>query len=178
MCHEPVVRRAEAADAEAVAGIYTQSILARDSTMDTEPVDADTVRAWLDRLSSRETLLVVEVDGSIRGWGIVRRYSERPGYALTCETSVYLDRAWVGRGLGSRVQAVLMDHCRASGFHHVVAKIWADNAHSAALHRKFGFNLVGVQREAGRVDDRWRDVAIYQCLLEGPAERVSDTARA
>ncbi len=162
----PVVRPAENRDAEAVAAIYTESILARDSTMDTEPAAPDRVVEWMDRLTPGETLLVVEVDGTVRGWGIVRRYSERPGYALTCETSVYLDRAWTGRGLGSRVQAALMDHCRSAGFHHVVAKIWADNEPSAALHRKFGFSLVGVQREAGRVDGVWRDVAIYQCLLD------------
>jgi L-amino acid N-acyltransferase YncA len=34
------------------------------------------------------------------------------------------------------------------------------------MHRKNGFELVGIQREIGRVDGVWRDVAIMQCLLD------------
>lgn len=162
----PLVRSALPADAAAIARIYSESIRARDSTMDTEPVtDAQTGR-WIEGLGAREALFVVEIDGAVRGWGIVRRYSDRPGYREACETSVYLERAWTRRGLGSLVQRHLMDFCRSAGYHHLVAKIWADNEGSAEMHRRFGYELVGVQREIGLVDGVRRDVAIFQCLLD------------
>ena len=164
---EPVrVRPALGADAVALARIYSESIRARDSTMDTEPTTHAETASWLERLGPRETLLVVEVEGTVRGWGIVKKYSDRPGYDRACETSVYLDRAWTRRGLGSLVQRHLMAFCRSAGYHHLVAKIWADNEGSVGMHRRFGYELVGVQREIGLVDGVRRDVAIFQCLID------------
>lgn len=160
------VRPAIGADAAAIARIYSESIRARDSTMDTEPVTAAETGIWLERLTSRETLLVVENEGAVRGWGIVKKYSDRTGYREACETSVYLERKWTRRGLGSLVQRHLMDFCRSAGYHHLVAKVWADNEGSAEMHRRFGYELVGVQREIGLVDGKRRDVAIFQCLLD------------
>lgn len=161
----PTVRTATLRDASAIAAIYSTAAAAADSTMDTEPVSEADVACWIDRLSPVETILVVEENGAVRGWGIAKRYSDRPGYARAAETSVFLDRNHVGRGLGSILQTELMGWCRSVGFHHLVAKIWADNEPSLAMHRRFGYAMVGVQREIGFVRNLWRDVAIMQCIL-------------
>lgn len=161
------IRTATGDDAARIAAIYTESILARDSTMDTEPVTEAQMHTKLSLLGPRETILVVEpTPGTVAGWGIVKAYSDRPGYAVACETSVYLDRAWTGRGLGSAVQEALHAFCRSAGYHHIVVKIWADNDRSIAMHARNGFGLVGVQREIGRVDGQWRDIAIMQYILD------------
>lgn len=162
------VRAATRDDAGRIAAIYSASAAAADSTMDTEPVDAPDVVRWIDRLAPVETILVYDEQGAVLGWGIARRYSERPGYALAAETSVYLDRAHMGRGIGSRIQADLITWCRRAGFHHLVAKIWADNEASLAMHRRFGYETVGIQREIGFVRGVWRDVAILQRVLDNP----------
>ncbi|MEQ9103891.1 MAG: N-acetyltransferase family protein [Rhodothermales bacterium] len=162
-----IIRTAVTADAERIAGIYSHAILARNSTMETEPVSGNTMAARLDALGSRETVLVAVDDHTgVVGWGIVKAWSDRVGYRVACETSVYLDPDWTSRGIGSRIQQALFGFCRSAGYHHVAVKIWADNAHSLAMHRKNGFELVGIQREIGLVDGVWRDVAIMQCLLD------------
>lgn len=159
------IRAATSADAADVAAIYNETIAARDATMVLEPVDAAYVARWLDGLDERETMRVLTEDGVTQGWGIVKFYSDRPGYARACETSLFLRRKESGRGLGSRLQADLLEEARKAGFHHVVVKIWAANASSIAMHRKFGFEIVGTQKEIGYVDDAWVDVTIMQCLL-------------
>ena len=159
------IRAATAADAAAVAAIYNETIVARDATMVLDPVDATYVERWLERLHERESMLVLTEQGVLLGWGIVKFYSDRPGYARACETSVFLHRRESGRGLGSLLQGALMEAARKNGFHHVVVKIWAANASSIAMHRKFGFEIVGTQREIGYVDDTWVDVTIMQCIL-------------
>lgn len=157
-------------DAAAIAQIYNESIAAGDATMDEVPRSEADVLAWMDAFTDRETILVLEDDAAVRGWGIVKRYSDRPGYRYACETSVYLTRSLAGRrtGSGSRLQQALMEQCRYFGYHHVVARIWAVNEISLALHRKFGFEPVGVQRQIGYVNGAWQDVVILQCLLETP----------
>ncbi len=160
------IRDARPEDAAAIAAIYNESIAAGDSTMDQAPHTARDVLGWMARFNDRETLLVLSEAGEVVGWGILKRYSSRPGYRFCCETSVYVSRDHRGRGCGTRLQAALMTRCRSYGYHHVVAKIWAENEASLSLHRKFGFERVGIQREIGFHEGRWIDVAILQCLLD------------
>jgi len=161
------VRTATDADTERIAVIYSESIMARDSSMDTEPVTTAAMQEKLRQLGPRETILVVEPDeGGVAGWGIVKTYSDRPGYAVACESSVYLDRSLTGKGYGSAVQQELHRFCRQAGYHHIVVKIWANNERSIAMHARNGFEMVGVQREIGRVDGQWRDIAIMQNILD------------
>lgn len=158
-------------DAVPIAAIYNESIAARDSTMQLDPIDAATVEERIRSQGERETVLVV-VDGeTVIGYGVVKRYSDRRGYRFAAETSVYLRRAYTGAGLGSKLQAALIDRCRSYGYHHLVAKLWAANERSRALHRKFGYELVGVQRQIGRVDGQWRDVAIMQKIMGDDSAR-------
>jgi L-amino acid N-acyltransferase YncA len=160
------LRDAVPGDAPAIAAIYNESIGARDSTMQLEAVTAETVEGWIRGLGEREAVLVVVEDDAVVGYGVVKRYSDRGGYRYAAETSVYLRRARTGEELGSMLQAALIERCRVYGYHHLVAKLWAENEPSRALHRKFGYESVGVQREIGYVDGTWRDVLILQKRLD------------
>jgi L-amino acid N-acyltransferase YncA len=175
------VRRANANDCAAVAAIYNQAIRARRSTMDTQPVTAGHYLDLLHGLTLREVLLVATsagngtdiaagADGEVRGWGIVKRYSDRPGYHVACETSVYVHEDHQGQGVGAAIQDELLRQARALGYRHIVAKILAINTDSIAFHRRFGFEDAGLQRRIGLIDGIWHDVAIMQCLLDNAAQ--------
>jgi len=164
---DPVnVRVATLQDTDDIAAIYTESILARDSTMDTEPTSSEAIVELLAGLGTREVIYVVDLDDRVLGWGIVKKYSDRPGYSVACETSVYLYRNRIRRGLGKLVQMQLHEFARSVGYHHIVTKIWAGNDSSIAFHEACGFTIVGIQKEIGSIDGRWKDIAIMQCILE------------
>ncbi|HLH46032.1 MAG TPA: GNAT family N-acetyltransferase, partial [Acidimicrobiales bacterium] len=55
----------------------------------------------------------------------------------------------------------------AHGFHAVMARVVGNHETSIALHRRCGFELVGIEREVGRKFGRWLDVALMQLLLGG-----------
>ena len=164
-CQMPRIRDATLDDAPAIAAIYNESIEARDSTMQLARIDAETARDWIEAMGTREAVLVMGTGGERIGYGRLKRYSKRGGYRLAAETSIYLRRARTGEGLGTDLQAALIERSRAYDYHHLVAKLWADNERSRALHRKLGYDLVGIQQEIGRVDGEWQDVAIMQKLL-------------
>lgn len=161
-----MIRAAGIADAEAIARIQRQSVEAMDATM-AGPAASEDILEQLQAMGPREVWLVVEEPQGVVGWGVVKKYSPRPGYDLCCETSIFLDRSLRGRGLGRPLQQELLDRAQALGYHHVVAKIWADNAGSIRFHERFGYEMVGVQREIGWVGGRWRDVAILQKIFQG-----------
>lgn len=159
-----MIETAQGSDAAAIADILRQSVEAMDCTM-AAAASPEEIVLQLAALGDDEVWLVVRQNGQVAGWGKVVRYSPRPGYRLACETSIFLDRQRLGRGLGRPLQQALLDCAQQLGYHHVVARIWADNTSSIGFHECFGYEVVGVQKEIGFVGGRWRDVAILQKLL-------------
>lgn len=143
------IRDATLADAPALAAIYNASIAAGDSTMDEEEKSAEAFRLQIAHFHEREALLVMLRDDEVIGWGIIKRYSDRAGYRFACETSVYFRRDLTGQGYGSLLQEARMARCRRLGYHHILARIMAVNQGSIRFHERFGYEIVGVQREIG-----------------------------
>lgn len=160
------IRPAEPRDAPAIAAIHTEGIEGRGATFQTEPQDAEIVRAWLD---GRGPFLVAEAGGDVVGWARVGDYSEFPPYADVGEFAIYVTAAARGRGIGRTLLEELCQVAERDGRYKIVGKIFPDNEGSMGLCRTCGFVEVGVHRRHGRLDGRWRDVAVVERLL-GPAK--------
>lgn len=162
----PNLRPATPADAAPIAAIYNQTVAAGDASMDEVPRSADAFRERLAGLAAREGFWILEVSGEVRGWSALKLYSDRAGYRFTAESTVYLHREHRRRGYGRLLGEALLQSARDRDFHHLVAKIMADNAGSIAFHEALGYELVGRQREVGYRDNRWVDVVILERLLD------------
>ncbi len=160
-----LVRRFTDRDFQAIAEIYNQSIARGESTMDCRFYSADDLGRLADKFNDRETILIAEGDNRILGWGIIKRYSDRLGYRVCCETSIYLSLSETGKGYGGLLQATLLKQVADFGYHHVVAKILAMNRASIEFHKRFGFEVVGIQKEIGYLQGRWQDIVIMQLIL-------------
>jgi phosphinothricin acetyltransferase len=168
---KPRIRDATVDDAPSISAIYGQSIAAGDATMVESAPSEDEVRGWIRDLGKREAILVLEHQGAVVGWGLIKQYSERQGYRFTCETSVFIDREHTGQGHGTRIKAAQIERCRAMGYHHMLARIMAVNTASIEYNKRFGYEVVGRQREAGFKNGRWQDIVILQLVLDDvPAE--------
>ncbi|MGI9470232.1 MAG: GNAT family N-acetyltransferase [Rubripirellula sp.] len=164
------IRSANVNDAGVIARIYNFHIDLGGATFDTEHWETEFV-ARLVHCSLPEAWFVATCHGDstsdeeVVGWASARRHSLRHGYRFTCETAIYLTRQAMGCGIGDLLQQRLETHCRESGIHHAIAKIIADNERSIAFHRRFGYELVGIQKEIGHMGGEWRDVAILQRIF-------------
>ena len=99
------------------------------------------------------------------GFASLSPYKERAAYRTTVENSVYVSRDHGGMGIGMALMTHLIDVARDSGFHSMIARIESSSEASRALHRKCGFELVGVEREVGRKFNRWLGTAVMQLML-------------
>lgn len=70
-----------------------------------------------------------------------------------------------GQGIGRALYEALFERLRERGFRTACAGITLPNAASEGLHRRLGFELVGVNREVGWKQGSWRDVGWYQLEL-------------
>ena len=161
------IRDATLGDAATIAEIHNESIRAGGATMELALKTPEDVRKTIQGFAGRETYLLLErADGYVAGWGIIKRFGEGPVYHHACEMSVYLRHAEVRKGYGSYLKRAMIERCKAYGYHHVVARIWASNTASIEYNRHFGYELVGIQKEIGFVNGKWEDVALMQLVLE------------
>jgi phosphinothricin acetyltransferase len=110
-------------------------------------------------------LVAVDTDDDVVGYAYSWSYRPRPAYALTRETSIYLDPSVRGQGIGSQLYPALLEAMKGSGVHTAVALVALPNPGSSALHERCGFEQVGTMRQVGFKFDRWIDVAWYQKML-------------
>lgn len=159
-------RIANIEDAPGVCEIYNEHIRAGRSTMDREEKSLKEIQNWFQDFNDRELVVLLEEGDYLIGWGIIKRYSDRLGYAKACETAVYLRPEELRKGYGSKIKQWIIDKCRDLEYHHLVAKIFSVNKASIEYNLKIGYELVGTQREIGYVDGQWQDVTILQLILD------------
>ena len=170
MNHDGVTSRFEvslrpmaADDAETVLRIYQDGI---DTGHATFAPAAPSWQAW-DRTHLRHSR-VVAVDGTdVVGWAGLTGVSSRPVYRGVAEVSVYVAAAARGRGIGPRLMAALIEASESAGIWTLQAGIFPENPESIALHRRFGFRVLGTRERVGRMAHgplagRWRDVVLVE----------------
>lgn len=162
MC-ELSTRCARADDAAAIARIYNEGIEDGLATFETEPRGAADIAAWLE---AGFPLVAVEAGGELAGWASAPPYrASREAYSGVTDFSVYVARAWRGRGAGRAAVLALIEECERRGYWKLVSRIFPENEASRALCRSLGFREVGVYRRHAKLRGEWRDTVIVELLI-------------
>jgi phosphinothricin acetyltransferase len=162
----PVIRPALPGDLPSITEIYNEAILTTTATFDTEPKTASDQQEWFRAHTGRFAVLVAEEAGIVIGWASLSRWSDRPAYDATGETSVYVKAGFRGRGIGRLLYETLLDKAREFRFHTLIARVAGESTESLRLHERFGFTPVGTMKEVGRKFGRLLDVHMLQKMLD------------
>jgi phosphinothricin acetyltransferase len=162
----PTVRPARENDAAAIAAIYAHHVAHGTASFDTDPRSEAETAAKINECTNRGwPFLVAELDGRVIGYAYATQFRDRPAYRTTCENSIYLDPAYLGRGVGTLLLDALVEAATAAGFRQMIAVIGGAEPASAALHARAGFVETGRMRSAGRKHGRWLDTLYMQKSL-------------
>jgi phosphinothricin acetyltransferase len=159
------IRRAVRADAEAIAHIYNEAIRSTTATFDTEEKTAGDREAWLAAHDDGHPVFVAECGGEVVGWASLSKWSDRPAYAQTAESSFYVAEAHRGSGIGRALKVQLIETARALGMHTIIARVAQESVASLHLNQSLGFVHVGTLREVGLKFGKRLDVHILQLML-------------
>ena len=162
---ELTVRDARPADAAAIAVIYNQGIADRIATLETVERTPEERVAWLAARGPRHPVLVAERDRVVVGWGSLNPFNPRKAYEYVADFSVYVERAWRGKGVGSALLRALIARAQQLGYHKMVLSAFPWNALGMALYQKHGFRTVGIYKEQGLLDGQWVDTIIMEKIL-------------
>ena len=166
-----VVRDAGESDMPAVQSLYAHYVFTSLATFEETPPTLDVMlarrRACLDK---ELPYLVAERNGEVLGYAYAAAYHARPAYRFTVEDSVYVAERLRGRGVGAALLGAVIERCEAGPWRQMIAVVGdSGNAGSIALHRRFGFERVGVLKSVGYKFGRWVDAPILQRAL-GPGD--------
>lgn len=162
------VRLATPADGAACVAIYAPYVERTAISFELVAPTADEMAARIERTLARTPWVVVEVDGVVRAYAYGSRHRERAAYDRTVETTVYVDGAFAGRGLGRRAMSAVLAVLRLQGAHLAVAGITPPNPASFGLHEALGFRLVGSFQAIGYKLGGWHGVTWYALELGPP----------
>jgi len=165
--NEARIRTAEHRDLARITEIYNYYVLNTPVTFDVDPYTVEGREAWFAQFSptGRHRLIVAEENGIVLGYAGTKRFRPKAAYETTAETTVYCAPEAIGKGLGKRLYAELFVVLKGEDIHRFVAVYVLPNPATEALHRRFGFRVVGVLSENGRKFGKYWDV----CWVERAA---------
>lgn len=160
-----IIRKAEHPDLSRILEIYNQGIEDRIATLEDQPKTWEEMSQWFQQRSERYAVLVIADGPEIQGWASLNPYTHRCAYAGVADVSVYIDRNWRCKGLGSKLLQTLEETAKANGFHKLVLFTFPFNQLGQGLYRKAGFREVGVFQNQGILDGKFVDVMAMEKLI-------------
>ncbi len=146
------------ADWPRVKAVYLEGIATGLATFETE---APTWDAWCE--SHLEIgRLVARSEDTILGWAALSPVSKRKVYAGVAEVSVYVAADQRHQGIGRALLAQLIPESEQDGIWTLQAVVFAENAATIALHKRYGFREVGRRERIGKLNGVWRDTLLLE----------------
>jgi len=161
-----MIRPATPADAAAIAAIYNYYVVHTIVTFEEEEISTKEMALRITEVQGAgRPWFVWEEAGKVLGYSYASGWKSRCSYRFSLETTVYLDQAATGRGLGTQLYSALIDALRQTKTHALIGGVALPNAGSVALHEKLGFVKIGHFKEVGWKFDQWIDVGYWELIL-------------
>lgn len=153
-------------DAKRITQIYNYYIEQTIITFEYDIVSEDEISKRIQKIQSKGyPFIVYEENDEVIGYAYLSNWRERIAYNITLETSIYLDRNTIGKGLGKTLYKELINKSRSINIHSLIGVISLPNEASQKLHESLEFKLVGNFKESGVKFDRLIDVEFWQLIL-------------
>ena len=148
----------------AVTAILNQHIASGFAAYPSQPLGPE-FWTYLRRLAAGYPAYVVELEGQVVGYGMLRPHLPPDTMARTAEVSYFLRPEHTGRGLGSRLLERLIEGGRRMGVDNLLANVSSLNPGSLRFHQRHGFREVGCFERVGRKWGRDFDVIWLQRFI-------------
>lgn len=162
------LRAATPEDVKQITEIYNYYVINSVVTFD---IEKSTENTWLEKLEYLNGLglpfiVAQSASGNVLGFAYVAPWRAKAAYRRTVENTIYLRPAAIGKRLGTRLLAELIEKSKAAGVKEIVAVISDKGADtSIALHEAFGFKKQGHLAKVGFKFNRWLGTVLLQKSL-------------
>jgi phosphinothricin acetyltransferase len=160
-----LIRFAENTDVPFICDIYNYYIKNTIVTFEEEEVDEKEISERIKDITQKYPWIVYEENGIVVGYAYAAKWKDRNSYRFSAESTVYIHRAHLGKGIGRELMNRLIEEITVRGIHNLIAGIALPNNASVALTKKMGFVKCGLFREVGFKFGQWIDVEYWEKKL-------------
>ena len=167
-----VIRDVSGDDAERLVQIYEHYVLNTAVSFEYDVPSADEFRNRIDSISAKYPYLVCIKDDVIVGYAYAGAYSSREAYAWTVTTSIYVDKDYHRKGIGTLLYDELEKRLKEQGIVNLLAGVAScENEdeylthNSSKFHISKGYTQVAHMKEVGKKFGKWYDLLWYQKRL-------------
>lgn len=171
------IRDAIDADFDQITAIYNEIVTGSTATYNDQPATVEErLSWWKGRLRRGYSVLVAAESGHVAGFTSFGDFRSWPGYRFTVEVTIYLHPESRGKGVGTQLLTALVARAAALGKHVMIAGVDSENAASLRFLERFGFERVGLLREAGFKFDSFHDLVFLQYWISPSIREKERTA--
>jgi phosphinothricin acetyltransferase len=160
-----ILRSAVPADAELLLALYRPIVVDTAISFELEPPSVDQFRDRIELAISRWAWIVAERSSKPVAYAYGSAQRTRAAYRWSVETSIIVAPDHQRSGVGRTLYLELLRQLAYIGYCSAFAAIALPYAPSIALHRRLGFEHIGVFVNVGRKFGRWHDVSWWQRRL-------------
>ncbi len=155
------IRFAQEKDAAALLEIYKQYI---DTTItfEYELPSKEEFRRRIREYSKEYPYFICTEHGKCVGYVYAHRAQERAAFQWNAELSVYLDKNYHDKGVGSILYEMMFEILAKQGVKTVYGLVTTPNPKSVKLHERTGFQLAGTYHNTGFKANQWCDLLLYE----------------
>ena len=166
------IRGAALADAERLLSIYGWYVEHTAVSFEYVPPSLPAFRERMARTMEKYPWLVAEADGRLLGYAYAGPFGRRAAYGWSCETTIYVDRAARGRGLGRALYGALEAALSDMGVTNLYACVAVPDPEdeyltldSPRFHARMGYVEAGHYHRCGHKFGRWYDMVWMEKII-------------
>jgi phosphinothricin acetyltransferase len=145
-------------DLESMLNMYSYYVLETSYSFEYDVPSIDVFRERFSSGSKNFPWICCEVNGVIAGYAYASEVFKKAAYRWDADSTIYLDRNFHQKGIGSALYECLMKLLKLQGYHNIYAIITASNERSISFHKQHNFTDIGIFYKTGYKYGKWHDV--------------------
>ena len=147
-----LIRPAHKTDIETITEIFNFYIANTNARFEESPLTIENRLEWFNGFETnpKYAIFAAELEESLVGFACSQQYRPLSAFDDTVEVTIYMSPNAKGHGVGSALYRELLSELSRNGVHRALSGIALPNDASIALHKKFGFEKIGIFNEYAR----------------------------
>ena len=155
-------------DIPKVLEIYNYYISNGLENFEEKPLSAENfLKLYKNIILNKLPFIVCESNNQILGFAYLNNFRKKSGYKFSFEDTIYIDKKFSGKGIGTKLLSALIESSKKNtNIKTIIAVIGGNEPNaSIAIHKKQGFNIIGVLKKVGFKNNQWLDAVYMQKIV-------------
>jgi phosphinothricin acetyltransferase len=159
------VREAVIQDVQKITEIHNQAIIDRESLLDITPHPLKERLAWFKSLSSKEAVIVAEIENNVVGFCALQPWLLTEEFAHIGIPTIWIEKDFRAMGIGQKLGKKINTLARKRGYRKLMFFAYSFDREKMGYFRELGYKEVGVFKRHAKIKGKYVDVLTMERFL-------------